>query len=101
VVQVKKLVQKMVTRDTLSYRKMTDRPQVKDMMEKDVTADVEMKEAAPAQEEKAEVDEKTLAQGEGTVYVFPITMQGVLFLMQCVPASQRDISIDCGVISLR
>ena len=59
--QVKKLVQKMVTRDTLSYRKMTDRPQVKD-----VTAEVEMKEGTETaiQEGKAEVDDKTLAQGQ-------------------------------------
>ena len=59
VTQVKKLVQKMVTRDTLSYRKMTDRPQVKD-----VTAEVEMKDVTAPQEEKADLDDKTLAQGD-------------------------------------
>ena len=62
--QVKKLVQKMVTRDTLSYRKMTDRPQVKD-----VTAEVEMKEGTETQEGKAEVDDKTLAQGTDRIHL--------------------------------
>ena len=74
VMQVKKLVQKMVTRDTLSYRKMTDKPQVKDVTEKDVTADVEMKDSTPAQEEKAELDEKTLAQGEATMLLISMTL---------------------------
>ena len=82
---------------------MTDRPQVKDMLEKDVTADVEMKEAAPAQEEKAEVDEKTLAQGEGTVYIFPVTAWGGVIYFSCIvfqPLNGTSAKI-MGIISLK